>query len=217
MDPVFYSQIYGAITEAISSVSPNTIFVGGCFEQADELFTTVAQFEAAREQLALNMKIPLDEVGTVDPNGVTTVVPVYVIPEEYWLWSGGVYAYVFSNLAAMGIAGVGESQLCGFTTQVLHLIQQSFAAGDLMISTTRDETILHVQACNTTVGPKMLLVNKQNYIVTAEVPADFVSATAAIIDLTSGADSAWRSETVNSTTTIDVPEWAVVVLTAASS
>lgn len=53
----------------------------------------------------------LDELGTIDPNGAQEIIPGYVIPDENWVWSGGVYAYLFSHLALLGIEAVGESQL----------------------------------------------------------------------------------------------------------
>ena len=39
------------------------------------------------------------------------------IPDSYWHLSGATYAYVFGNLASLGIDVAGESQLVGYPTQ----------------------------------------------------------------------------------------------------
>jgi hypothetical protein len=129
------------------------------FQQADTFLDEVAQIEAVRKQVSPHTKTIIDELGTMDPLGSTTVYPNYTIPVEYWVWSGGIYAYIFSKLAVVGIDAVGESQLSGYPGQypsvslidyhtglptarlrTLQLIQASLHPGERLVKTTSDET-----------------------------------------------------------------------------
>jgi hypothetical protein len=84
------------------------------FLQAGTFLGEVAQIE---KQISPNTKTTIDELGTMDPLGSTTVYPNYTVPDEYWVCSGGIYAYIFSKLAVVGIDAVGESQLNGYPGQ----------------------------------------------------------------------------------------------------
>lgn len=201
------------------------------FQQADQFFTEVQQIEAARKRISPHTKTTLDEIGTMDPLGSTVVYPNYTIPDEYWVWSGGIYAYVYSTVAAMGINVVGESQLVGYPSQypsvsmvdwetglpnarlrVLQLIQHSFAPGDKIVKTTSDETSIHAQARKSCDGEKkMLLVNKLDQRTAVKVP-DFNGGTAEVVDVSTGGHP-WKKERVSGET-FEVPPYAVVVLTA---
>jgi hypothetical protein len=89
------------------------------FQQADTFLGEVTQIEAVRKQISPHTKTTIDQLGTMDPLGSTTVYPKYTIPDKYWVWSGGIYAYIFSKLAIVGINAVGESQLSGYPGHVL--------------------------------------------------------------------------------------------------
>jgi hypothetical protein len=202
-----------------------------CFAQADTFLSDVTQIEAIRKQLSPNVKTTLNEIGTFDPQGTTTIVPGYTIPSEYYVWSGAVYAYVFSGVTAMGIDVIGESQLVGYPSQfpsvsmvnyttgnpnarlrVLQLIQQNFGPGDMLVQTdSSSEGIVHAQAFITPEGvQKVLLVNKLPQPTFVQIPG-FESGTAQIVDLSTG-DNVWRTESFSGST-VNLPEWATIVLT----
>lgn len=87
------------------------------FQQAGTFLGEDAQIESVRKQISPHTKTTVDVLSTMDPLGSTTVYPNYTIPDEYWVWSGGIYAYIFSKLAVVGIDAVGESQLSGYPGQ----------------------------------------------------------------------------------------------------
>lgn len=53
-----------------------------CFSQADDFLTHVGQIETIRKQLSPNVKTTLNEIGTFDPQGTTTIVPGYTVPQN---------------------------------------------------------------------------------------------------------------------------------------
>ena len=202
-----------------------------CFSQADTFLGAVAQIETIRKQLSPDVKTTLNEIGTFDPQGTTTIVPGYTVPPEYYVWSGGVYAYVFSGVTAMGIDAIGESQLVGYPSQypsvsmvnyttgnpnarlrVLQLIQQNFGPGDTLVQTNSSvEASVHAQAFVTSNGvKKVLLVNKLPQATVIQIPG-FQSGTAQIVDVSTG-DNEWRTEKFSGST-LNVTEWATIVLT----
>lgn len=202
-----------------------------CFSQADTFIEAVVQIEATRKSLNPNVKTTLNEIGTFDPNGLTTIVPGYEEPCEYWVWSGGVYAYLFSKVASMGIDVIGESQLIGYPGQfpsvsmvnyttggpnsrlrVLQLLQHNFAPGDILVSTnSSSESNIHAQAFITKDGKKkVLLVNKLPHETYVQIPG-VTGGTIQVIDVNSGEDE-WRTERFSGST-VDVTPWATIVLT----
>lgn len=86
------------------------------FAQADAFLATVGQIEAIRTSLAPEVRTTVDELGSILPQAATQPDPA-PIPNAYWNFSGGIYAYVFARLALMGIDVVGESQLMGYPSQ----------------------------------------------------------------------------------------------------
>jgi hypothetical protein len=199
------------------------------FQQADQFFEEVAEIEAARKQIAPNTKTTVDEIGTMDPNGDTTIVPGYTIPAEYWAWSGGVFAYIFSNLTTQGIDVVGESQLSGYPGQypsvsmidwntglptarlrALQLLQSSFAPGDNVVATSSNETQLHAQAFDTANGgKKVLLINKTDQNVTVQVQGLRAESMDTVDVSTAG--NPWRTEQVSGDS-VNLTPYAVSVL-----
>jgi hypothetical protein len=202
-----------------------------CFSQADTFLGAVAQIDAIRKQLSPSTKTTLDEIGTFDPQGTTTIIPGYEVPAEYYVWSGGVFAYVFSGVTAMGIDVIGESQLVGYPGQfpsvsmvnyttgrpnarlrVLQLIQQNFGPGDSLVQTNSTlESSVHGQGFVTKEGvKKLLLVNKLPQAVTLQIPG-FENGTAEVVDVSTG-QNVWRTEDFSGSL-FNVTEWATVVLT----
>ncbi|KAK5788205.1 hypothetical protein VI817_009163 [Penicillium citrinum] len=152
----------------------------------------------------------------------------YTIPGQYWVWIGGVYAYIFLKLAVVGIDAIGESQLSGYAGQypsvsmiyhqtglptarlrVLQLIQKNLLIGDNLVQTTGDESQFHAQALETVDDTgKMLLVNKLDKGVTIEV-SDFQKADVEIVDMGTGGNP-WRTELVGG---MELSPYAVAIIT----
>src|SRR5205085_7210435 len=75
---------------------------------------TARYIEEIRKRLSPSTQTTVNEIGSIlagDPNLQTP------IPDSYWNLSGACYAYVFGNLATLGIDIAGESQLVGYPTQ----------------------------------------------------------------------------------------------------
>lgn len=151
------------------------------FAQADQFITQVNAIETVRKSLNPAVRTTLNEIGTLLPNGTTNIVPGYAIPAEYYVWSGGVYAYVVSKVTELGIEVVGESQLVGYPGQfpsvsmvdwetgrpnarlrVLELLQGNLKPGVVIVATETDnEAVLHAVGFITeNQRRKVLLINK---------------------------------------------------------
>lgn len=213
------------------SVAPTDMQAAQSFSQADTFFGAVAQIEAIRQQLSPSTQTTLNEIGTFDPQGTTTIIPGYEVPPEYYVWSGGVFAYVFAGVTALGIDVIGESQLVGYPSQfpsvsmvnyttgepnarlrVLQLLQHNFAPGDTLVQTNSTlESSVHAQAFVTREGvKKILLVNKLPQAVTVQIPS-FARGAAEVVDLSTGGDI-WRTEDFSGSV-FNVTGWATAVLT----
>jgi hypothetical protein len=113
-----------------------------------------------------------------------------VIPNSYWNLSGALYAYLFAELADLGIEYAGESQLVGYPTQfpsvsmvnwdtgqpnarywVLKLLHDNFGPGDKLMSTHINNGYVNAHGFTTRDGAhKILLVNKRDRTLVIAVP-----------------------------------------------
>jgi hypothetical protein len=157
------------------------------FEQADRFLTAVRFIESIRERLSPSARTTVNEIGSIlagDPNLKTP------IPDSYWHLSGVTYAYVFGNLASMGIDVVGESQLVGYPTQfpsvsmvdwntgapnarfrVLELLKNNFGPGDKIVKTSAGSPYVYALGMTKPDGArKLLLVNKRDRDIAIELP-----------------------------------------------
>jgi hypothetical protein len=220
--PLDFYHFYGEPSNSSTGVD--------CFQQADAFLGEVAQIERVRKRLSPSTRTALDEVGTIDPLAATTIYPNYTIADDYWVWSGGMYAYVFARVAVMGIDVIGESQLVGYPGQfpsvsmvdwttgnpnarlrVLELLEHSFAQSDRVIQTTSTaDSQVHAQAFVSEHGQKkVLLINKQGQDVEIEIQG-FNGCSADVVDLATQGNE-WRTETVTRDR-VNVPAWATVVV-----
>ena len=90
------------------------------FAQADGFLKTVRYIEAIRKRLSPETMTTIDELGVISANDLAQGTPGHVaqpIPNSYWNLAGAMYAYIFGELAQIGINVAGESQLVGFPTQ----------------------------------------------------------------------------------------------------
>jgi hypothetical protein len=153
------------------------------FDQANHFLDTVHYVEEIRQRLSPATRTTIDEIGSIlagDP-GEPGRAP-QPIPNSYWNLSGAVYAYVFGNLAALGIDVAGESQFVGYPTQfpsvsmvdwntgapnarlrVLELLHKHFGPGDKLMATSLDNPYVYAQAFRTRSGKReVLLVSKRD-------------------------------------------------------
>ena len=153
------------------------------FDQANHFLDTVRYVEEIRQRLSPATRTTINEIGSIlagDP-GEPGRAP-QPIPNSYWDLSGAVYAYVFGNLAALGIDVAGESQLVGYPTQfpsvsmvdwntgapnarfrVLELLHKHFGPGDKLVETSLDNPHVYAQAFRTASGKReVLLVSKRD-------------------------------------------------------
>lgn len=161
------------------------------FEQADKFIDTVRFIEATRQRLAPNTRTTINEVGSILPDDIHQELPgmTYRTP-AYWNLSGAMFAYLYAQLALMGIDIIGESQLVGFPSQfpsvtmidwntgepnaryrTLKLLIDNFRPGDKLVETTLKNPFIHAQGFVTRKGQhKLLLINKRNRRFEVEIP-----------------------------------------------
>jgi hypothetical protein len=124
------------------------------------------------------------------------------IPPAYWNLSGAFYAYLYVELAKLGIDTVGESQLVGFPSQfpsvsmvdwttgkpnaryaVLELLKNNLGPGDDLADTEvkngppADTEAIEAQAFIRGSQRKLLLINQRNREIGVELPKECVGAT----------------------------------------
>ena len=163
------------------------------FNQADHFLAVVRWAESIRKRLSPQTQTDLDEVGSQSGTDGTGAPAGYVappIPNSYWNLSGAMYAYLYGELAKLGIDVAGESQFLGFPTQwpsvsmvdwntgqpnarfwVLKLLRTNFGPGDKLTETSVGTPAVYALGFAASDGKrKVLLVNKRDRIVTVSVP-----------------------------------------------
>ena len=180
------------------------------FNQADRFLTTVRFVNQIRDRLSPETKTDTDELGVILPNDNSQVADAsgYVrsIPKGYWNAAGALYAYLYINLAKLGVDVIGESQLVGYPSQypsvsmfdwvngkpnarygVLKLIKDNFSPGDKILETTSDSSAgVTAQAFDTSTGRKLLLVNQRNRTIDVVLPANAGQVKSSTVDEASG-------------------------------
>ncbi|MBZ5593100.1 MAG: glycosyl hydrolase family 39 [Acidobacteriia bacterium] len=155
------------------------------FEQADRFLATARFIEAIRMRLSPSTRTTVNEIGSISADDLQQGKPGHVtqpIPDSYWNLSGATYAYVFGQLATLGIDVAGESQLVGYPTQfpsvsmvdwntgapnarfrVLQLLKNNFAPGDSIVEASGGSPYIYAFAVVKPSGEhKLLLVNKRD-------------------------------------------------------
>ncbi|MGO8731717.1 MAG: glycosyl hydrolase family 39 [Terriglobia bacterium] len=163
------------------------------FNQADQFLAVVRWADSIRQRLSPQTQTDLDELGSQTGTDGTGMPPTYVappIPNSYWNLSGAMYAYLYGELAKLGIDVAGESQMVGFPTQwpsvsmvdwntgqpnarfwVLQLLRTNFGPGDKLVNTLTGTPSVYGLGFVTRDGKhKMLLVNKRDRTVVASIP-----------------------------------------------
>jgi hypothetical protein len=164
------------------------------FDQADGFIATVRYIEEIRKRLAPNVGTDVDEIGSIAANDnekESAERTAQRLPNSYWNLSGATYAYVFGNLAELGITIAGESQLVGYPTQfpsvtmlnwktgapnarfrVLQLLKSNFGRGDKIVDTDSNSPFVYALGFIGRTGQhKLLLVNKRDRDIQLTLPA----------------------------------------------
>jgi len=201
------------------------------FTQADGFINTVRFAEAIRKRLSPQTQTTINEIGVIRADDLKQSMPGHVaqpIPDAYWNLAGAVYAYVFTNLARLGIEIAGESQLVGYPSQfpsvsmvdwntgapnarlrVLELIKKHIHPTDRVVGTTTAAPYYAAQAFLGADGKrKLLLISKRNRPADLRLPG-FAGATVEIVDQATAGGPA-RVETINGET-FRLPAFAVAV------
>ncbi len=187
------------------------------FEQANGFLDRVRYIENIRKRLAPQVFTQINEIGNIlsdrdhkDP-----------IPEEYWNLSGAMYAYIFMELAKLGIDVAGESQLVGYPTQfpdvtminwkngkpnarywVLKLLMDNFVPGDKLTTTTINTPDIAAQAFVTRAGRKLLIINKRNREIQLKLPAEANDAHISFVDVSTGENPVAQHQLTGNTVTV---------------
>lgn len=163
------------------------------FAQADHFITTVRYVEEIRKRLSPSTRTTIDEIGSISADDAMQDKPGHVaapIPHSYWALSGATYAYVFGQLAGLGIDVAGESQLVGYPTQfpsvsmvdwntgaanprfrVLELLKHNFTPGEKLVAAKSDTPAVYALGFIGQEGEhKLLLVNKRDREVEVTLP-----------------------------------------------
>jgi hypothetical protein len=175
------------------------------WDRADGFINEVKFIESIRKRRSPATKTTVDEIGSILGNGFGG--DETAIADAYWNLSGAMYAYVFLNLARLGIDIVGESQLVGYPTQypsvtminwktgqpnarywVLRLLKDNFGPGDVFVNShlTGNEPgagdALTIQAVGTAKGKRLLLINKRNRTVKIVIPEELRGKKMNVVD-----------------------------------
>jgi hypothetical protein len=155
------------------------------FDQADRFIASTRYIDTIRQRLSPSTRTTIDEIGSISADDGGQSKPNHVtkpIPNSYWNLSGATYAYVFGNLASLGIDVAGESQLVGYPTQfpsvsmvnwntgapnarfrVLELLKNNFQAGDKLVEVSSGTPYIYALGFVNPDGTrKLLLVNKRD-------------------------------------------------------
>jgi hypothetical protein len=176
------------------------------FDQASEFVSVTRYILQIRDLLSPSTKIMVDEAGSILNGDMSQGEPGHMeksIPPAYWNLSGALYAYLYIELAKLGVDTVGESQLVGYPSQfpsvtmidwtngkpnarftVLELIKNNFGPGDELPVTEvksngsfAESDAIDAQAFTREGKRKLLLINKRNREVTVVVPKECLGAT----------------------------------------
>jgi hypothetical protein len=178
LDAISYHFYAVPGSDQSSDVYPFTFF-----EQADHFVDTVRFVESIRRRLSPRTQTMLNEVGTIRPEDIGPAdLSSTPLPASYWNLSAAIYAYLYAQMAELGIDVVGESQLVGYPTQfpsvsmidwttgrpnarfwVLKMLHENFGPGDKLAETKLGTPFVYCQGFTTSQGKKkILIVNKRD-------------------------------------------------------
>jgi len=83
------------------------------FQQADKYLLAAGYIEALRERFAPQARTDVVDVATMLPDPLAPKL-AHPIPRSYWNLSGAMFAYLYANLALLGVDVVGASELIDY-------------------------------------------------------------------------------------------------------
>ena len=176
------------------------------FDRASEFVSVARYILQIRDSLSPSTKVMVNEVGSILNGDMVQGEPGHIekpIPPAYWNLSGALYAYLYIELAKLGVDTVGESQLVGYPSQfpsvtmldwtngkpnarftVLELIKNNFGPGDELPSTEvqsngsfAESDAIEAQAFIRDGHRKLLVINERNREVAVKLPKECLGAT----------------------------------------
>jgi hypothetical protein len=175
------------------------------FSQANETLAATRYIMQIRDRLSPSTKVMVNEAGSILNGDMVQGEPNHVekpIPPAYWNLSGALYAYLYAEVAKLGVDTLGESQLVGYPSQfpsvsmvdwttgkpnarfnVLELLKNNFGPGDELSDTEvhsngslAESDAIEAQAFTRDGRRKLLLINQRNREVTVELPKECLGA-----------------------------------------
>ena len=203
LDAISYHYYYSPATDEPVDAQQ---FTG--WDQTTGFLNTVRYVEAIRQRLSPNTATMINEVGAISADDRQQNQPGHItkpIPASYSNLCGALYAYLFAELANMGIETVNASQLVGYPTQypsvslvdwesgqpntrfwVMMLLKDHFAPGDKLVRTAQPEPYVYAQAFVSRGNKRrLLLVNRRNREIEVTVPGG-TGATMRFVHQTTG-------------------------------
>ena len=176
------------------------------FDRANEFLAATRYILRIRDRLSPTTKVMISEAGSILSGDMFQGEPNHIekpIPPAYWNLSGALYAYLYTQLAQLGVDTVGESQLVGYPSQfpsvsmidwtngkpnarftVLELIKTSVGPGDDLAETEMhnngipaDTDAIVAQAFVAGSQRKLVLINQRNREIVVELPKECAGAT----------------------------------------
>ena len=159
LDTISYHFYASPAPDETPEVMQHTVFA-----QADGFVQIVRYNEYIRRRLSPETRVYINELGTILPDSQAPQL-IKPIPNSYWNLCGATFAYVFGNLAALGIDIAGESQLIGYPTQfpsvtmvdwntgapnarfrILELLKDNFGRGERIVLTNSHSPYVYALA-----------------------------------------------------------------------
>jgi hypothetical protein len=201
LDAISYHYYYAPAKDEPAEAQQFT-----AWDQTNGFLNTVRYVESIRQRLSPKTATMINEVGAISADDRGQNQPGHVtkpIPNSYWNLCGALYAYLFGELANMGIETVNASQLVGYPTQypsvslvdwetgqpnarfwVLKLLKDHFAPGDKLVRTAQPGPFVYAQAFLSRGNKRrLLLVNRRNRDIEVAV-AGAAGATMRFVDQT---------------------------------
>jgi hypothetical protein len=188
------------------------------FDQASRFVDLVRYIQSIRARLAPGTATDIDELGAILPND--NVTPHGPIPDSYWNLCSAMYAYLYSELAQLGVEVVGESQLVGYPSQfpsvsmvnwntgqpnarfwTLKLLRDNLGPGDKLVHTEAGGS-LYAQGFLRRDGKRaFLLVNERSGELRVNIPGG-AGATEQFVDQSTGEHPAGSATLSSDTLTL---------------
>jgi len=180
---------------------PTDVWQYTFFDRASEFINVTRYILRVRDRLSPTTKVLINETGSILPGDMVQGEPNHVekpIPPMYWNLSGAMYAYLYLELAHLGVDAVGESQLVGFPSQfpsvtmvdwnsgkpnaryaILQLLRNNIGPGDDFADTEvrnngipADTDAIEAQGYIRGGQRKLILINQRNREITLELPKE---------------------------------------------